>query len=384
MPTVSQRDDILSLIQRYANVTIAGKSEVRSRNGGTVTEYHSNCPFCPGSRDSFIMCPETGWASHAIRTGCGWHGDAIDFLVDYCHMERRQAIEELGLEHVSFYHAKPEPKRSQYSPPPQRWQDTGKNFVERAARYLWSSSPKATEALAYLRSRGLDDATIRRKKYGCCSLQADGLWYGANPEHGGLEHWGLKPENVKPEIAERGTIRIPPGIIIPWYEHDVLWKIAVKRYDQPKPHDYGEVAGSVSSLYNVDSIRPGQPCFIVEAEFCADSIEQAAGDLVSVVGTGGAPKGHNPYFIPTLSLASCLPQAFDNDPPDSDGKRAGDAGAVYWLCLYDHCFRHRPTAAKDPNDMLKRYGRAYVRDWVQAALARWKDLQACTTLARVS
>lgn len=380
MPTASSKWDITSLIEHYANIQVVGRpSYVRG-----VLEIHSNCPFCPGSRDSFIMQPELGRASHAIRSGCGWTGDGIDFLVDYCHMERWQAIEEMGLEHVSFYTAKPVPKRGKYDPPSRQWQDTAKLFAERAARYLWGNTSSAREALAYLRGRGLEDETIRKKKFGYCPLQG-GRWYGVDPSEGGLEHWGLKPEDVPEKIRERGTVLIPPGIIIPWFEGETLWKVAVRRLDELDPNRrYRDIAGSAHGLYNIDSIQSGKPCMLVEAEFCAASVEQAAGDLASVVATGSADKGRNPYFIPTLSLPSCLPQAFDNDPPDSDGKRAGDAGAVYWLCLYDHCFRHRPTAAKDPNDMLRKYGRAYVRNWVLSALDRWKDLQTSSPLARVS
>lgn len=387
MPAISQRYDILSLIQRYANITVTGKANVYNRElGCTFTEYHSNCPFCPGSHDSFIMQPELGRASHAIRSGCGWRGDGIDFLVDYCKMERWQAIEELALEHVSFYHAKPEPKRSQYSPPPQKWQETANIFVDWAARYLWSSSPKAQEALAYLRARGLEDAMIRKKKYGYCPLQSDGRWYGTDPLHGGLEHWGIDPMSVSEKIRERGTILVPPGIVIPWYEQETLWKIAVRRLDEPDPdRRYRSVAGSVDALYNVDSIVvSGFGCMIVESEFCAASIEQVADDLVSVIATGSADKGRNFHFVPTLCLPSCLIQSFDNDAPDEQGKRPGDVGARYWISLYDHCFRHKPSAAKDPNDMLRRYGRTYVRDWVLRALDRWEELQAADTLARVS
>lgn len=383
MPTVSVKEDIKSLIERVAGIRVVGRpSYVHG-----VLEYHSNCPFCPGSRDSFIMQPELGRASHAIRSGCGWTGDGIDFLVDYCHMERWQAIEELGLEHVSFYTAKPVPKRGKYDPPSQKWQETANMFLERAVRYLWGSSPKAQEALAYLRSRGLTDETIRRKRYGYCPLQGD-RWYGTDPKEGGLEHWGLKPEDVPEKIRERGTVLIPPGIIIPWYEGEALWKVAVRRLDEPDPNRrYRDIAGSAHGLYNIDSVHSGKPCMLVEAEFCAASVSQAAGDLVSVVATGSADKGRNPRFVPALSLPSCLVQSFDDDEPDKDGKRAGDEGAVYWLCLYDHCFRYKPVGAKDPNDMLRAYGSAYVRDWVKSALDTWEGLRQSNvspTLARVS
>lgn len=365
MPTISSKWDIVSLIQYHANVTVAGTATVRG-----VREIHSDCPWCPGSKDSFIMRPETGQYSHAIRSGgCGRVGDGVDFLVEYCGMTKRQAIEELGLEDVLFAESQPERTRGKYDPPPKQWQEMGKNFVERAARYLWSSSPEAAEALAYLRSRGLTDETIKRKKFGCCPLARDGRWYGTDPKEGGLEYWGLRPEDVNEKIRQRGTVLIPPGIIIPWFENEILWKIAIKRLDEPDPdRRYGQVVGSVDALYNLDAIQVGKPAMIVEAEFCAATVEQEAGDLISVVATGSADKGRNPYFVPALSLPSCLAQSFDDD-------EAGRKGARYWLLLYDHCFRFTPAGAKDPNDMLLVYNGKFVRNWVEVALATWESFK---------
>jgi hypothetical protein len=72
--------DILALIERKASIRTVGKpGRVRD-----VLEIHCNCPWCPGTEDSFIVRPEEGTYSHAIRqgtgSGCGQHGDAIDFL----------------------------------------------------------------------------------------------------------------------------------------------------------------------------------------------------------------------------------------------------------------------------------------------------------------
>lgn len=375
MPVISQLYDIKSLIERYVNIQVVSSSKVRVREGGgTVEEFHSNCPWC-GGHDRFITRPDTG-EFRCIR-GCGLSGDAIDFLMWFMGMEQQDAIKELGLEHVSFYHPRPTLPQGKLDPPPEKWQETAKNFVERSARFLWK--PQAAEALTYLRARGFDDETIRRRRFGYCPLQSDGLWYGANPEHGGLAHWGLKPEDVKPEVAERGTIRIPPGIVIPWFESETLWKVAIKRFDQSKPHDYGEVAGSRPALYNLDSIQPDKPILLVEAEFCAAAVEQAVPDLVAVVATGSDMKGRSPRFAPLLESAPYLIQSFDNDEP-------GKNGARYWLLRYDRCFRHVPIGAKDPNDMLKLQvaaGRAIVRPWVQLACEKWENYQHMIPLARV-
>lgn len=295
-------------------------------------------------------------------------------------MERWQAIEELELTGVSFYDPKPEPMRKKLDPPSARWQEVGKLFVDWAASYLWSNASSAREALAYLRGRGLDDATIKRKKFGYCPLARDGRWYGIDPSEGALEHWGLRPEDMSEKIRERGTIAIPPGVIIPWYEQDILWKIAVRRLDEPDPdRRYRPVAGSVDALYNLDSIKPGLPIMLVEAEFCASAVEQAVPDLVSVIATGSDMKGRNPRFAPRFEAAPFVVQSFDDDEP-------GKNGARYWFLRYDRCFRHAPAVCKDPNDMLRAHGKLFVQEWVQLALDTWQDYEQrgiVPTLARV-
>ena len=381
MPTVSKLWDIVSLIEHYANIQVVGRpSVVRG-----VTEVHSNCPFCPGSHDGFIMRPEIGQFTHSIRSkGCDKTGDGIDFLMWYKGMERWEAIQELGLEDVSFYENKPEPTLGQDNQPPKKWQETGKNFCERAARYLWLPIPAAQAALTYLRGRGLSDETIKRKKYGYCPMGKNGRWYGEKPEEGGFEKWGLKPEDIKDEKKRaRGTLLIPPGIVIPWFEGAVLWKIEINRYDEPNKKDrYGQVLGSAEGLYNVSSIQYGKPVMLVENVYDADSVEQEAGDLVACVATGSAARGRNPRWTAELMQASFIIQSFDDD-------EGGHKGAVHWLSMYEKCYRYEPVGAKDPNDMLRAYDGKFVRDWVECGIKMWECLQwPCslpdpTPLARV-
>jgi hypothetical protein len=372
MPTVSTRWDIVSLIEHYANIQVVGRpSVVRG-----VTEVHSNCPFCPGSKDGFIMRPETGQFTHSIRSkGCDKTGDGIDFLMWYKGMERWEAIQELALENVSFYENKPEITQGQDSPSPKQWQETGKNFVERAARYLWGKAPAAQKALAYLRGRGLSDETIKKKKYGYCPLCKNGRWFGEDPKEGAFEVWGLKPEDIKDEKKRaRGTLLIPPGIVIPWFEGDVLWKIEINRYTEPNKKDrYGQVLGSAEGLYNVGSIQYGKPVMLVENVYCAASVEQVAGDLVACVATGSADRGRSPRWTAELMQASYIIQAFDDD-------EAGEKGAEHWLNIYEKCFRFQPCFYKDPNDMLKNLSPEELRNWVLWALYTWDNAQRLDNL----
>src|SRR5579883_3104193 len=120
MPTVSERYDIKSLIEQHAGIRVTGQAVVRG-----VREYHSNCPWC-GGKDRFVTRPDTGQYTCSIRdSGCGRHGDGIDFLVEYAHMTRQEAIEELALEHVSFAESRQtrQQETGKDAPPSTKWQE---------------------------------------------------------------------------------------------------------------------------------------------------------------------------------------------------------------------------------------------------------------------
>jgi hypothetical protein len=360
MPTISALYDIKSLIERYANIDVVGRlATVRG-----VTEYHSNCPWCGGT-DRFVTRPETGQFSCAIRSsGCGRTGDGIDFLKEYMNMTHAEAMETLGIEQsADFVPAKPSTQSqiAKECPPPARWQETGKNLVERAQSALWSSAGK--DMLTILRSRNLSDGIIKKKKYGYMPLQSNGRFYEDE-----LENWGLTPEQTN-----KDKVRIPNGILIPWFEGNTLWRLALKRPDQPKGKDYGQVVGSGEGLYGVDAIQYDFPAMMVESEFCQSAVEQESGDLVACVATGSTTRARLSRWVAELHLASFTLQSFDED-------EGGDAGAEYWESALKRCQRWSPWIAKDPNDLLMQKYFEWVkegfsiREWVEGGIMLAKGI----------
>lgn len=354
MPTVSAQWDIKSLIERYANIEIKG----RPATVHGVLEYHSGCPWC-GGEDRFITRPETGQYSCAIRaSGCGRTGDCIDFLREYCNMSHAEACEVLGLEINQDYEPSKPSKSVQNgkeNPPPARWQSTGLLLVERAVHALWNTS-EGRIMLDYLHGRGLGDEIIKKKKLGYVPLQSNGRFYEDS-----LENWGLDPTT-----CAKDKVRVPNGILIPWFEGNTLWRLMVKHPEQPKERKYLQVVGSGEGLYNVDSIQYDFPVMIVEAEFCAMAVEQEAGDLVSCVATGSSTRARLSRWIAELHLASYVLQSFDED-------EGGDRGAEYWMQTLQKCMRWSPYIAKDPNDILKgKYFEGYqgysIREWVESGI----------------
>lgn len=215
MPTISAQWDIKSLIEHFASIQVVG----RPATVHGVLEYHSNCPWC-GGEDRFIMRPETGQYSCAIRSsGCGESGDCIDFLKKYKDMTHSEAMDFLGLEQRDDFVPSERPKSVQSgkeAPPCKVWQSTGLLLVERAQAALWS--PAGNDMLDYLHARGLGDEIIKKKKLGYVPKLSNGRYFESE-----LEDWGLDPTT-----STKDKVRIPDGILIPWFEGNTLWRLALK------------------------------------------------------------------------------------------------------------------------------------------------------------
>src|SRR6266550_57458 len=362
MPTLSPLYDIKSLIEHYALIDVVG----RPATVHGVLEYHSNCPRC-GGHDRFITRPETGQFTCATRaSGCGWHGDCKDFLRDYCNMSHSEACDVLGLE-VNGEYVPSKPSQNipsgKEQPPCKAWQDIGKDLVERAASVLWS--PAGKDMLDYLHGRGLGDEIIKKKKLGYVPKLSNGSYFESE-----LKDWGLDPGN-----SSKDKVRIPDGILIPWFYGSELWRLAIKR--PGKEQSYGQVLGSGEGLYNVNTVQYEFPVMIVEGEICCLSVEQEAGDLIACVATGSTTRGRLARWVSELNLASCILQSFDEDD-------SGDSGAEYWLeHLEEKCQRWSPLIAKDPNDILMQKffpdrGPHTLREWIEAGLMSMRKIDVPT------
>lgn len=336
---LSQLIDMRAFYERHG-VTVVGKP-TNSRNDGK--EWHGSCPRCGGT-DRFLFWESGRYSCSARKTGCGLQGSSpYWFLREVEGFNHYQACDELGIDPHEFGLEKSDIKLPLFltrdEPPCRKWQEAAEAFVYRAHRYLLYN-PNADRALTYLQSRGLTEATIKQARLGFCPG-----WYKES-----LEVWGLSEEQTDKDEAE---IRIPEGIILPWVVQGAIWKLSVRR----PTREYFQVLGSSDALYNVDSIRPGQPVFLFESEFDALSIEQEAGDLATAVATGSASKGLTGRWLSRILPASYILQSFDGDD-------AGENGAAEWLkCLPpEKTIRWRPWA-HDGNDMLR--AGMPVRLWVE-------------------
>ncbi|MTW21887.1 DNA primase [Allochromatium palmeri] len=134
------------LLVRTDIVDVIG-SRLQLRKAGR--EFQSRCPFHEEKTPSFSVSPDKQFY-HCF--GCGAHGTAIGFLMEYDHLPFREAVEELaeraGLEIPSD------------GDPTQAVADHGPLYrlLEEVAAYYRQQlrdHPEAQRAIAYLKGRGL-------------------------------------------------------------------------------------------------------------------------------------------------------------------------------------------------------------------------------------
>lgn len=152
------RTDIAELIDHRVPLQRAG------------AEFRACCPFHNEKSPSFYVSPAKQFY-HCF--GCGAHGTAISFLMNFDNLDFLDAIDALASQAGMVV-----PKDAQ--PDEQGRQQTARlhDMVERASRYYQvqlKQHPDAQQAVAYLKARGLDGLTASQFGVGFAPEGWDGL-----------------------------------------------------------------------------------------------------------------------------------------------------------------------------------------------------------------
>ncbi|MBV9258711.1 MAG: hypothetical protein JO215_11905, partial [Ktedonobacteraceae bacterium] len=229
---------------------------VASTHGG---EYAGPCPFCGGT-DRFRVWPDAEQPSFWCRN-CGKHGDAIQYLRERDGLSFRaaRAVAEVLFEEglpvqqipeknkgKPISPAKPACPLSDDGSPSWEWQTEAKSLCRLGYRTLWS--PQGSEALAYLRSRGLSDETIRKALLG----------YQPQTTYASAQAWGF--------ASNEKRIWQPKGILIPWTVDESIWGIRIRSIRPGEMYRYVQIRGSRNALYRAGSLRIDAPAVLVEGE----------------------------------------------------------------------------------------------------------------------
>jgi len=139
--TLLARVDIVDVIDRRVPLKKAGQN------------FQACCPFHSEKTPSFTVSP-TKQFYHCF--GCGAHGTALGFLMEYEHMSFPDAVaalaQDTGLQIPESAHEPDRPK-----PPPALW-----DALEQAAQFYKQQLKQTPRAIDYLKRRGLTGAIAAR------------------------------------------------------------------------------------------------------------------------------------------------------------------------------------------------------------------------------
>ncbi len=139
--TLLARVDIIDVIDRRVPLKKAGQN------------YQACCPFHSEKTPSFTVSP-TKQFYHCF--GCGAHGTALGFLMEYEHMSFPEAVAALAQDvGLPIPESAQEPDRPR--PPPALW-----DALEQAAQFYKQQLKQSPTAIDYLKRRGLTGAIAAR------------------------------------------------------------------------------------------------------------------------------------------------------------------------------------------------------------------------------
>ncbi len=143
------QDFIDDLIARADIVEVIGR-RVQLKKAGR--EFKACCPFHDEKTPSFTVSPSKGFY-HCF--GCGAHGTAVGFLMEFDHMSFVEAIESLANSMGV------EVPRDQSDKPAQRYDELF-SLMDSVARHWQACLRDSPAAVDYLKARGIDGPTAKR------------------------------------------------------------------------------------------------------------------------------------------------------------------------------------------------------------------------------
>jgi len=322
-------------------------------------EYKACCPFHDEKTPSFWVSPDKQFY-HCF--GCGAHGTALGFLMQYEQLPFPEAVEALA-ERLGL-----EVPHEGGSAAPARGQEELSDMLARVAGYYQECLQGDERARAYLRGRGLDEPICERFRIG----YAPGAWNELLRRFGATEE-ARRTLLAAGLIIERDTPR--PGSE-PWYDRfrdRIMFPIRdprgrvlgfggrVLESGEPKYLNSPETAlfHKGQELYGLHEIRLArtalQRLVIVEGYMDVVRLHQAGiACAVATLGTATTPE----HLRRAFRLVSEVVFAFDGD-------RAGRAAA--WRALQNALPEAREgremrflflPEGEDPDSLVGREGRA--------------------------
>ena len=182
------QDFIDDLIARADIVEVVGRRTQLKKAG---REFKACCPFHDEKTPSFTVSPGKGFY-HCF--GCGAHGTAVGFLMEYDHMSFVEAIESLANSMGV------EVPRSEGDQPARRYDELF-SLMDTVARHWQSCLKDSPEAVEYLKKRRIDGTTAKRF----------GIGYAPDGWSNTLDKFGKSEEAIERLLATGLIIRKDNG-----------------------------------------------------------------------------------------------------------------------------------------------------------------------------
>lgn len=139
-------------------------------------EHSGLCPFHKEKTPSFTVNDDKGFY-HCF--GCGAHGSAFDFVMETEGLNFREAVEKLAAD-VGMQVPQDSPEERQRAERKKTLYDVVEAACVHFERML--RTPEGAHALAYLKDRGLSDATIKKFRLGYAPDRRDGMKTALGPQ----------------------------------------------------------------------------------------------------------------------------------------------------------------------------------------------------------
>ncbi len=182
------QDFVNDLIDRVDIAEVIGR-RVQLKKAGR--EFKACCPFHDEKTPSFTVVPHKGFY-HCF--GCGAHGTAVGFLMEYDHMSFVEAIESLA---SSMGVDVP---RTESDKPARRYDELF-SLMDTVARHWQACLKDSPAAVDYLKQRGIDGVTAKRF----------GIGYAPDGWSNVLTKFGKSPEAEERLLATGLIIRKDSG-----------------------------------------------------------------------------------------------------------------------------------------------------------------------------
>jgi len=200
------QDFIDDLIARADIVEVVGR-RVQLKKAGR--EFKACCPFHDEKTPSFTVSPGKGFY-HCF--GCGAHGTAVGFLMEFDHMSFVEAIESLA------HSMGLEVPRDQSDRPAQRYDELFSLMT--GVEKFWQQALRDNQAaIDYVQQRGIDGETARRF----------GIGYAPDGWSNVLDRFGKSQEAIERLLAAGLVIRKDNGSHYDRFRDRIMFPIRDRR-----------------------------------------------------------------------------------------------------------------------------------------------------------